>query len=906
MAIQSQEEFFSILGKSDLLDTEQFLAARESVEGLDDATLTAKQLVRDGFLTRWQAAQLLAGRSSFLLGKYRLLDLLGRGGMGRVFLGRHVTMQRQVALKIVSRDIASNPAALERFLAEARAIAALDHPAIVQAYSVDCEGDRYYIVMEYVDGRDLQRVVEEDGPLLWMTAVEYIRQAADGLAHAHSRNLVHCDIKPSNLLVNSQGQVKILDMGMARLGGDGDHDEVKDGAPVLGSVDYLAPEQALGAETFDHRADLYSLGCTLYFLLTGHAPFPEGTLPERILKHQTQQPRPIPTERPDVPPALVQICRRMMAKQPEERFQSADELGAALAELPATVDQVGRADGEGSEKIAPAARAAGERGGGDVATETAAVPADPVEQLQHWLASAPGRFVLGGGVLLALLVVAGISIAIVATRGPAPLPPQEPAQVPQPSTPPADQEEKEPEEEEPYDLARAFAERVKVGDEEPSVKPPDGKPSEPVEPASSQPADVVSEPSPDKPVTAELPPDKTEPPDDQSPPDKVSPEAAAPEGVPPKEMVPEETAPDKTPPEEKPQSSPLRDLDKRILLGSVQLGTKVSLGKLHLAPSQTLRMELVGGRTAWKGPREYVIEEIEVGVGQWLLQLRSEVPGADKTVVDLAKFEVTASKQEFEVEWLKPAEVENLQPLRNCAVAVRVGDDTAWIEFGAPEVAEPLVLDLAKRSWRVTLVSESLPAAESLGVQVTRIEGDVPKVEFKPGDTVKEGQRMEIQLAKLEAAQVKLNLSFALQGRALRIDVAPRFAIDGAGEWPLSLRDVRRVGEQLTAQRAKLELLWKALPENAPNRKEIAKKRSELDKIIGAVAQIVELQKKDDKTKIYYRVFTSVGGRQIDLWTTEGVKAGESEAGANVSTGHQLAKCSLALDALQVLGHQGD
>ncbi|MDZ7615350.1 MAG: serine/threonine-protein kinase, partial [Patescibacteria group bacterium] len=418
MAIQSPEEFLALLEKSNLLGADQFLAACQSVNGLDDATLAARHLVRDGFVTRWQAAQLLAGRSSFLLGKYRLLDLLGRGGMGRVFLGRHMTMQRQVALKIISREIAGNPAALERFLAEARAIAALDHPAIVQAYSVDCEGDRYYIVMEYVDGRDLQRVVEEDGSLPWQTAAEYVRQAADGLAHAHGRNLVHCDIKPSNLLVNSQGQVKILDMGMARLGDrneDADGADVNNGNHLLGSVDYLAPEQALGSDTFDHRADIYSLGCTLYFLLTGHPPFPGGTLPERLLKHQTQQPRPIPTERPDVPPPLVQICRRMMAKQPGERFQSANEIATALAEVPSLVS----AAGDAAARPAPAGpRAAGERSPADAAMVAASMPADPGDVLRHWLASTPGRLVLAGGACLLFAVVVAVSMAIMAAREP--------------------------------------------------------------------------------------------------------------------------------------------------------------------------------------------------------------------------------------------------------------------------------------------------------------------------------------------------------------------------------------------------------------------------------------------------------------------------------------------------------
>ena len=215
-------------------------------------------------------------------------------------------------------------------MSEARAVAALDHPNIVRAYSIDNEDDRYYLVMEYVEGIDLKRLVEADGPLDCERAVDYIRQAAEGLDHAHQKNMIHCDIKPSNLLVNEQGVVKILDLGLARLTSG---EEPGSGGPdegVLGSVDYLAPEQAMRSPTMDHRADIYALGCTLYFLLTGRPPFPTGSLTARILKHQTDEPADIRAEQPEVPADLVAICRKMMAKRPEDRYASAAEVCQAL------------------------------------------------------------------------------------------------------------------------------------------------------------------------------------------------------------------------------------------------------------------------------------------------------------------------------------------------------------------------------------------------------------------------------------------------------------------------------------------------------------------------------------------------------------------------------------------------
>jgi len=185
--------------------------------------------------------------------------------------------------------------------------------------------------MEYVEGQDLQRMVREHGPLPYNLAVEYVRQAAEGLQHAHQAGLIHRDVKPANLLVDKNGTVKLLDLGLARFTDDERgsltiaYDE-----NVLGTADYLAPEQAVDSHRVDHRADIYSLGCTLYYLLTGHPPFSEGTLAQRIMKHQREAPPDIRADRPDAPEDLVAICLKMMAKKPSGRFQTAGEVAQAL------------------------------------------------------------------------------------------------------------------------------------------------------------------------------------------------------------------------------------------------------------------------------------------------------------------------------------------------------------------------------------------------------------------------------------------------------------------------------------------------------------------------------------------------------------------------------------------------
>jgi serine/threonine-protein kinase len=226
---------------------------------------------------------------------------------------------------------------LGRFHREAQAIASLDHPNIVRAYDVDHEMDGdtpiHFLVMEYVEGRSLHEVIQQDGVLSFPRAADYIRQAADGLQYAHKAGLVHRDIKPGNLLLDLNGVVKILDLGLARFSADTDdhsltvaHDE-----KVLGTADYLAPEQALDSHKVDARADIYSLGCTLYFLLTASPPFTEGTLAQRLMAHQTKAPPPLGEKRPDVPTSLAAIVMKMMAKRPEDRYQSAAEVSEVLA-----------------------------------------------------------------------------------------------------------------------------------------------------------------------------------------------------------------------------------------------------------------------------------------------------------------------------------------------------------------------------------------------------------------------------------------------------------------------------------------------------------------------------------------------------------------------------------------------
>src|SRR3954451_2215364 len=327
-----------LLKRSNLVDEAKLTAflekaaAKHGEAALEDQKRLADLLIEENLITRWQADKLLAGKhKGFRLGKYKLLGQIGKGGMSSVYLAEHELMRRRVAVKVLPRNRVNDSSYLERFRLEARAVAKLDDPNIVRAYDIDNDGDVHYIVMEYVDGQDLHQIVSGQGPLDYDTAADYIAQVANGLQHAHEMGLVHRDIKPANCLVDRHNTVKLLDLGLAKLTEDDQASlTMANEENVLGTADYLAPEQALNSHEADSRSDIYSFPCTLYLLLTGSAPFPDGSISERLLKHQTARPESIFKARPDAPPSLVEICEAMMSKKPIERPQTAGDVSTIL------------------------------------------------------------------------------------------------------------------------------------------------------------------------------------------------------------------------------------------------------------------------------------------------------------------------------------------------------------------------------------------------------------------------------------------------------------------------------------------------------------------------------------------------------------------------------------------------
>jgi serine/threonine protein kinase len=325
---------------SGLAPEDELLAVVAAANG--DVQTLAQMLAARFALTSFQIAALSEGRGASLrVGNYDLLDRLGAGGMGTVFKARHRRMKRVVALKVLATNLSSNPVFVKRFQREVETIASLGHPNVVMAYDADEAEAGHFLVMEFVNGRDLAACIEREGAFSLSRAVNCILQAARGLAYAHSQDIIHRDIKPHNLLLDESGVVKVTDLGLARLnhGADGPATgaDVTMAGGVIGTADYMPPEQAIDSTTIDHRADIYSLGCTLHYLLTGRPPYAGPTIVSILLKHRDAPIPQLSQERTDVPPRLDDLLRRMLAKDPQERIQRMAEVVAELEAIASTL-----------------------------------------------------------------------------------------------------------------------------------------------------------------------------------------------------------------------------------------------------------------------------------------------------------------------------------------------------------------------------------------------------------------------------------------------------------------------------------------------------------------------------------------------------------------------------------------
>jgi serine/threonine protein kinase len=352
MSIRTVDELVEVLRFERILPPDQLEELTpELLASFDNPRSFAKLLVEHARLTVFQAHAIFEGRGrELVLGNYRILDLLGEGGVSEVFKARDTRGNRLVALKVLRQHLLSESGVIRQFQREMEAVARLNHPNIIKTLDTGQVGGTHYFAMEFVEGTDLGKVVQFSGPLSLGEACDCIRQVTQGLQHAHQLGLVHRDIKPANLfLILPPGHpqatagstwkrpqdpvIKILDWGLARLAGstpDTDATACSEEGMLIGTADYIAPEQARDARVVDIRADIYSLGCTFYYLLTGQPPFPGTSLMQKLLQHQQSEPTPLQTLRPDVPDELAAIIQKMMAKAPEARYQIPLAVGVPL------------------------------------------------------------------------------------------------------------------------------------------------------------------------------------------------------------------------------------------------------------------------------------------------------------------------------------------------------------------------------------------------------------------------------------------------------------------------------------------------------------------------------------------------------------------------------------------------
>jgi serine/threonine-protein kinase len=352
MSIDSVDTLLAVLRRTQILTPEQAdEVAQELGPVYSDPVQLGEYLVEIDWLTAYQFQLLLAGQwDQLTVGPYQILDRLGEGGVSEVFKAWDTLRGRVVALKVLRQHLASQSSMIRQFQRELQAVTRLSHPNIIKTYDAHQVGNLHYFAMEFVEGMDLAKFVHQVGPLPVDQAAEYARQVAQGLQHAHQLRLVHRDIKPANLFLlypplpapagapprrGPDPLVKIIDWGLARcLKEDAEakaagEEAPADGRPdldaekghLIGTADYIAPEQARDPTLVDTRADIYSLGCTLYLLLTGQPPFPGTSLMQKLLQHQEADPPAVRVLRPDVPPELEQIVHKMLAKRPEDRFQ---------------------------------------------------------------------------------------------------------------------------------------------------------------------------------------------------------------------------------------------------------------------------------------------------------------------------------------------------------------------------------------------------------------------------------------------------------------------------------------------------------------------------------------------------------------------------------------------------------
>ncbi|MBW3597436.1 MAG: serine/threonine protein kinase [Planctomycetes bacterium] len=926
MPVATPSAFFEVLEKSRLLPAEQLESLRESLADVPDGKAAAVRLVKEGVLTRWQAGALLSGSANLTIGKYHLLSQLGSGKTGRVFLARHAEMGRQVAIKILPRRADASSNNLQQFQEQARAVSSLDHPNLIHTYDVDSEADQFYLVMEHFPGGDLAAVVEKEGPLEFSRAADIVRQGAEGLAHAAEKGMTHGDIRPDSIAVDHAGRVKILHLGMVELAGVEMRTlNKKDPA----TADYAAPEFTGGNATA--ASDLYSLGCVLYFLLTGKPPFGEGDFAARRRQHQSVPPAAVAAARPETPADLAKLCQKMMAKKPENRPESAQAVAAALAawlaDNPLPQARAGsKSDADlrtaaplpgGEKKVPPHTGAAATAAAADApapnfnfdspkppvkrsettpaVSDTAAEGAAPAKKKMAKGAKKPldRRLVIGlaagGGIALLALLAVG---AFFAFGG------GEPEQVAEATADAAAESESEvldgavldeetlegdlfssSDDEAPAEAAdSAFAAATDDSDSDEllaSAAPVEeadaaAEPTEP-EPAVEAASGAEAQPPAPSETTSEAP---AEP--------EPEPSASAASETPAESPLPKEAPkPAEKKPEAKPEPEP-KPKPKEPFADFAQ--SAVSLPPLETEEGAAASLQPVSLGKVYDDPEAGVFVRLVGGDtahdGREVFTLEQDDPSfrnrawtvnlGEEAPVTVARLSLD-DQDNLMFQWTpESAEQKDANYLRNCMLNIQIGDKIKDAVLREPEIVEPISVSLSKPSPRPPQIDLAYPPAEeNLQVEITELEGPFPNHTFAPQNTIKASRdTAQILFGDPPTQLLVLQVQTSMSRGRLGIALTPFINMGGR---PVRLKpgalEQAAATYQAQYQQANNLVTAKAGPEQL--RKQMEQNLPVLQAMASQYADLAQKAGQIDASgKIHFRVFFTVGQHQVDIIKT--------------------------------------
>ncbi len=878
--VASVEAFLNSLAKSGLLSAEAVAAARQTGAASDGPKSLARELVKSGALTKWQANQLLHGFHLLMIGKFKLLDQLGASDIGRVYLAEHAQIGRRHTLKVLAKRHLSNPQVVQRFLAEATQACGLDHRNISHVYDVSQDGDRCYMVMEYVEGEDLARLVERSGKLSAPQAVELVRQAAEGLAHAHESGVVHGDLKPSNLLLDAAGTLKILDLGQAGLRTlPGEADPAQNVATTA-ALAFRAPERRAGSDQPANIAgDIYSLGCVLCCLLIGKPAANSADAAGELAAA-------------GVPGELALLCSRLLADEPGQRPGSMDAVLAGLASLgrlkSASPAKPPEAPAPKAKKPpvakpldspplpvarpldAPAAAAPAAPAG--LAIQPAAKGNKPPNMASPAAAPAkkgsPNRqplviaAAIGGGVLV--LGVIGLLVVLLGF-GPGDKPVAQAPKTDAPAaTAPASETnpvESNPSEANPVESNPAAASPAEAGRTAPAAATPAGSTVVPTPPPG---ANLLAAAAPAAPLPAEPAPE--------------------PEPMPPAKA---KTPPAKAAPKAKPKSAadPFAGFAKAITLPPLPAGTAPltadapapqPLGPCQVDDQALVLAKLQGGDTAIRGGRFKFDLQSTNGTEprDWEFQLL----GGEAPVVVAT---LAAKEGKLHFAWTEAGVKQPAQSrlLCNCAINLTAGAGKHVVALREAVTGPPLGVDFEKNA-AVKWTIDDLPDPKAIQIEATQFDG-LARQKLVPDGPTAVGDDMLLWTGPADDAMfLCLKLLPTAQARGLQISSAPQVKMPGMP------KAVRFSKKEATLLRQSADGTLAALTSklNAVSKKRSAKKgdaidvaktqlQSQLDETHKGVAALDKLLTYVDSAKdgkIHFRVYYQAEDTQIDLLVTSG------------------------------------